>query len=154
MSRADFVNSVDSSSGFYYTTRIIDYEGPEQFCASTVGRSKQHVACSTRNVALNTAAGYDNMTGLGSPGSGFVDALAAAGRYAMGVGRAALGPPRLPALGSSGLNRPSAPVRPGLDATLTFGDSCTRSLAATGERSPTSPRPIPVTVRVLVRQDP
>lgn len=76
MSRADYVNSIDSSAGLYYTTRIIDYEGQEQFCGSIAGRSKQHLACSTRNVALNTATGYDNMTGLGSPGTGFVTALA------------------------------------------------------------------------------
>ena len=78
MSRADYVNSVDSSAGLYYTTRIIDYEGQEQVCGSTVGRSKQHLGCASRNVALNTAAGYDNRTGLGSPGAGFVGALAAA----------------------------------------------------------------------------
>jgi subtilase family serine protease len=78
MSRADYVNSIDSSAGLYHTTRIIDYEGPEQFCAPAVGRSKPHVGCATRNVALNTATGYDNMTGLGAPGTGFVAALAAA----------------------------------------------------------------------------
>jgi subtilase family serine protease len=77
MSRADYVNSVDSSAGFYHTTRIIDYEGPEQFCGSLTGRSKQHMGCVTRNVALNTATGYDNMTGLGSPGTGLVADLAA-----------------------------------------------------------------------------
>ncbi len=71
MSRADYVNSVDSSQGLYYTTRIIDYEGQEQFCSSST-------TCSTRNVALNTAAGYDNMTGLGSPNDGFIPALTAA----------------------------------------------------------------------------
>jgi subtilase family serine protease len=80
MSRADYVNSLDSSAGFYNTTRIIDYEGQEQFCGPTVGRSGQQVACSTRNVALSTATGYDNMTGLGSPGPGFVADLAAAGK--------------------------------------------------------------------------
>lgn len=75
MSRADYVNSIDDSAGIYYTTRIIDYEGQEQFCGPTVGKSGQHVACSTRNVALNTATGYDNMTGLGSPGPNFVTDL-------------------------------------------------------------------------------
>jgi hypothetical protein len=35
------------------------------------------MGCVTRNVALNTATGYDNMTGLGSPGTGLVADLAA-----------------------------------------------------------------------------
>jgi len=77
MSRADYVNSIDSTAGLFHTTRIIDYEGQEQFCGPTVGRSGPHTVCTTRNVALNTAAGYDNMTGLGSPGLGFVADLAA-----------------------------------------------------------------------------
>jgi subtilase family serine protease len=70
-SRADYANSIDSSQGFLYTTRIIDYEGTEQFCASAT-------SCSSRQVALHTAPGYDNMTGLGAPSAGFVGALAAA----------------------------------------------------------------------------
>jgi len=45
-SRSDFANSIDSSQGFFYTTRIIDYEGQEQYCTSTG-------ACATRDVALN-----------------------------------------------------------------------------------------------------
>jgi subtilase family serine protease len=68
-SRADFANSLDPSDGFLFTTRIIDYEGPEQVCDDTG-------ACTTRNVALNARRGYDNMTGLGVPTSGFVQALA------------------------------------------------------------------------------
>ncbi len=71
-SRADFANSIDSSQGFLYSTRIIDYEGQEQYCSSTG-------ACATRNVALNATPGYDNMTGLGAPAAGLVSALAAAG---------------------------------------------------------------------------
>jgi subtilase family serine protease len=68
-SRADFVNSVDASQGFLYTTRIIDYEGQEEFC-------DENNNCSDRNVALATAPGYDNMTGLGAPNSGLVGDLA------------------------------------------------------------------------------
>jgi subtilase family serine protease len=73
-SRSDYANSIDSSQGFLHTTRIIDYEGQEQYCTSTG-------ACATRNVALNTAQGYDNMTGLGAPGPGFVGSLVAAGGH-------------------------------------------------------------------------
>jgi subtilase family serine protease len=68
-SRADFANSIDASDGFLFSTRIIDYEGPEQACTTTG-------ACTTRNVALNARRGYDNMTGLGAPTTGFVPALA------------------------------------------------------------------------------
>jgi subtilase family serine protease len=68
MSRADFANGLDSSAGFLFSTRIIDYEGQEQFCTD-------NGTCFSRDVALNTAPGYDNMTGLGSPGPGFIQAL-------------------------------------------------------------------------------
>ena len=68
-SRADYANSIDSSDGILYSTRIIDYEGPEQYCDSSG-------TCTTQNVALNAASGYDNMTGLGAPNSGFVAAIA------------------------------------------------------------------------------
>jgi subtilase family serine protease len=70
MSRADFVNSIDSSQGFLFTNRIIDYEGTEQFCTD-------NGTCYTRDVALHTAPGYDNMTGLGTPGTNFVQTLSA-----------------------------------------------------------------------------
>jgi subtilase family serine protease len=69
MSRADFANSLDSSQGFFYTTRIVDYQGTEQFC-------DQSGNCTTQNVSIAPAPGYDNMTGLGSPGSSFVSQLA------------------------------------------------------------------------------
>ena len=67
-SRSDFVNSLDNTDGLLFTTRIIDYEGAEQFCSSETD-------CTTQNVALNATAGYDNMTGLGAPNSGFVNQL-------------------------------------------------------------------------------
>jgi subtilase family serine protease len=67
-SRADFVNGIDAAQGFLYSTRIIDYEGQEQFCTASG-------VCTTREVALNTAPGYDNMTGLGSPGDAFIPVL-------------------------------------------------------------------------------
>ncbi len=64
-SRADFANSISDAAGYHYSTRIIDYEGPEQFCSSA-----DH--CTTIDMTLHTAPGYDNMTGLGSPGSQFL----------------------------------------------------------------------------------
>ncbi len=68
MSRADYIDSIDSAQGMEYQTRIIDYEGIEQYCATKK-------VCSETTVALHTAPGYDNMTGLGSPGLNFVAAL-------------------------------------------------------------------------------
>ena len=70
MARADFANSIDASQGFLYSTRIIDYEGQEQFC-------NDDGLCASRDVALTTAPGFDGMTGLGSPGDSFVQTLSA-----------------------------------------------------------------------------
>ncbi len=68
MSRADFANSISDAMGFLYSTRIIDYEGTEQFCEAS-GK------CRSRDFALHATPGYDNITGLGSPGPGLVAAL-------------------------------------------------------------------------------
>jgi len=68
MTRADYANSLDASQGFLYSTRIVDYEGQEQYC-------DVNNVCTTRNVAINTAPGYDSMTGLGAPGAAFVQSL-------------------------------------------------------------------------------
>lgn len=68
MSRADFANSISDAQGFLYSTRIIDYEKTEQYC-------EQSGKCRNRDVALRTKPGYDNMTGLGAPGSGFLAAV-------------------------------------------------------------------------------
>jgi subtilase family serine protease len=68
-SRADFANSIGPGDGFLYSTRIIDYEGQQQFCDA-------EAHCTTRDLSLHTAPGYDNMTGLGSPGEQFLSQLA------------------------------------------------------------------------------
>ena len=70
MSRSDYINSLNPEAGFQYTTRIVDYEGMEQFCTD-------NGTCVSRDVALKTAPGYDNMTGLGSPGDSFIQDLIA-----------------------------------------------------------------------------
>ncbi len=69
--RSDYFNSVDSTDGIHLTARTVDFEGTEQYCDATSG------ACTSQNTTLHTTPGYDNMTGLGSPGAGFVQALAA-----------------------------------------------------------------------------
>ncbi len=68
-SRADYANSIGPGDGFFFSTRIIDYEGQEMFCSD-------NGTCSTRDVALSTAPGFDSMTGLGAPTGNFVNELA------------------------------------------------------------------------------
>ena len=75
-SRADFANSLDTSNGLFYSTRIVDYEGPEQYCATAGDPS----TCKTQEMALHVTRGYDNMTGIGSPNSGLVGSLVAAAK--------------------------------------------------------------------------
>jgi len=68
-SRVDYANSVSPSGGYLFTTRIIDYQGLETYCDGAGN-------CGTRKVVISTFKGYDDMTGLGSPGPGLVPALA------------------------------------------------------------------------------
>ena len=67
-SRADYANSIGPGDGFLYSTRIIDYEGQEEYCTPDG-------ECHVIEDSLHTAPGYDNMTGLGSPGSSFLSDL-------------------------------------------------------------------------------
>ena len=55
--RSDFANTVDASDGYVASVRSIDDDAP---------------------LTIHTAAGYDDVTGLGSPASGFVASMAAA----------------------------------------------------------------------------
>ncbi len=66
--RVDFANTQDNSSGFNISVRAIDYEGVETFCDATGN-------CESRNVTLNTAKGFDSLTGLGSVGPDFIAAM-------------------------------------------------------------------------------
>jgi len=70
LSRVDFANTLNKSNGLLVSVRTLTYEGPETYCDATNN-------CSTQNVALSTAPGYDSMTGLGTPGPDFVTDLAA-----------------------------------------------------------------------------
>jgi subtilase family serine protease len=63
--RVNYVNSVDATDGYNIILRDFDYEGPETNCNGAGN-------CETRNVTLNTAPGFDSMTGLGSPGASFL----------------------------------------------------------------------------------
>ena len=64
-----YADGLDTVNGLEVLTSIVDYQGPETYCA-TPG------SCVTRSVSLSTAPGYDDLTGLGTPASGFVPALA------------------------------------------------------------------------------
>lgn len=66
--RVDYANLFDNSDGLITSYRIITYEGVEAYCNGSGN-------CASRDNTLVTAAGYDNMTGLGTPGTGFVSAL-------------------------------------------------------------------------------
>jgi subtilase family serine protease len=64
-----YENSVDSADGSVISTLIVSYEGAESYCDSSGN-------CSSRDVSLTTGGGYSDMTGTGSPRTGFVPALA------------------------------------------------------------------------------
>jgi hypothetical protein len=66
--RVDFANTVDATSGYAVSLRVIDYQGTETFCDPTGN-------CASRPVTLTTAPGFDSMTGLGSAGTRFVPVL-------------------------------------------------------------------------------
>jgi subtilase family serine protease len=67
--RVDYANLFDNSAGLLHSTRLIAYEGVETYCNGSGN-------CASRANTLVTAPGYDNMTGVGTPGTGFVSALA------------------------------------------------------------------------------
>ena len=60
--------SVDNSDGLLFSTRILDYQGVETYCDGANN-------CASRKITISTRKGYDDMTGLGTPSTGFVAAL-------------------------------------------------------------------------------
>ncbi|MEA2215722.1 MAG: hypothetical protein QOK19_1283 [Solirubrobacteraceae bacterium] len=68
--RNDFLNGVGPEEGIITSVRTLDYQGKEKFCSGTGN-------CTHQKVAIETAAGFDSMTGIGTPGSGLTAALAA-----------------------------------------------------------------------------
>lgn len=67
--RVTYANLFDATTGLLDSTRIITYEGQESYCNGSTN-------CATRRNTLVTQPGYDNMTGLGTPGKSFVSDLA------------------------------------------------------------------------------
>jgi hypothetical protein len=66
--RVDYTNGVSPADGYTVTFEAINYEGPETYCDATGN-------CATRDVSLNTAKGFDSMTGLGTIGAKFIATL-------------------------------------------------------------------------------
>jgi len=69
--RVDYLNTVNKSSGFVVSLRAIDYQGVETYCDGTGN-------CASRLVTVNTASGFDGMTGIGTVGTAFIRWMAAA----------------------------------------------------------------------------
>jgi hypothetical protein len=65
--RVDYV-TVNRSSGFLVSLRVLDYQGPETYCDGTGN-------CATRPVTITTAPAFDSITGLGTVGPQFMSAL-------------------------------------------------------------------------------
>jgi subtilase family serine protease len=66
--RVDFLNTVNKSSGYVVSLRAIDYQGVETYCDGTGN-------CASRLVTVNTAPGFDGMTGIGTVGPQFIQRL-------------------------------------------------------------------------------
>ena len=65
--RVDYVDGVDATEGTLTSVRTLGYLGPERFC--------EEEKCTEQPVSLNTAPGFDSMTGIGTPGNGLIAAL-------------------------------------------------------------------------------
>lgn len=60
---------VPGAKGFFRSVRELYFKGPEVYCDGTGN-------CAKRPNTLSAAKGYDSLTGLGSPGNGFITNLA------------------------------------------------------------------------------
>jgi subtilase family serine protease len=68
--RNDYLNGVSAEEGTITSVRTLDYQGKEEYCSGTGN-------CTKQKVAIETAPGFDSMTGIGTPGSGLIADLAA-----------------------------------------------------------------------------
>ncbi len=74
LARNDYLNGIGSEEGLIREVRVIEYEGVEEHCDGAGD-------CEQQNVELDTAPGFDSMTGIGTPAGGFVATLAAAAKH-------------------------------------------------------------------------
>ena len=63
--RVDFANTVNAADGFIVSLRVLDYQGTETYCDATGN-------CVSRLVTLDTATGFDSITGIGTVGAQFI----------------------------------------------------------------------------------
>ncbi len=63
--RVDYANTVNSADGYLVSLRVLDYQGTETYCDGTGN-------CTSRLVTLNTATGFDSITGIGTVGAQFI----------------------------------------------------------------------------------
>ncbi len=66
VARVDYTNTQDKSDGYTVSLRAINYTGPEKYC---------DVNCASRHVSLTATNGFDSLTGIGSVGPGFIQAM-------------------------------------------------------------------------------
>ena len=66
--RVDYLNGVSAAEGTITSVRTLTYEGKESYC-NGAGQ------CNSQKVSINTAPGFDSMTGIGSPGAGLISEL-------------------------------------------------------------------------------
>jgi hypothetical protein len=59
---------VDASEGTITSARTLDFQGHEKFCSGTGN-------CTRQKVAIETAPGFDSMTGIGTPAGGLIGAV-------------------------------------------------------------------------------
>jgi subtilase family serine protease len=67
--REDYVDGVDAEEGIVTSVRTLEYEGKEKYC-------KPNGKCTSQKITLSTAPGFDSMTGIGTPSTGLLAALA------------------------------------------------------------------------------
>jgi subtilase family serine protease len=67
--RNDFASALGLPTGLVTSFRELYYRGQEIYCDATGN-------CASRQEPLTTTKGYDSLTGIGSPGANFINALA------------------------------------------------------------------------------
>jgi subtilase family serine protease len=67
--RRDYANQANPSNGFLVQFRELYFGGPEVYCDAAGN-------CAQRPNTLSAFKGYDSLTGLGSPGKGFIAGMA------------------------------------------------------------------------------
>jgi len=76
VARNDYLNSENAEGGIFTSARILGMEGAtEYFCAHENEETGECEELEEATESLSAAPGFDSMTGIGSPGDGFIAAL-------------------------------------------------------------------------------